>query len=81
MVKQTTTTGQEINSYLNQPSGPSFQELYESFLKLDKETLATLLAAKELANINNPSYPAYPTYPVVPTVSYPWITWCHTITY
>ena len=84
MVKQTTTNGQEINGYLNQPIGPTFNELYEAYLKLSKEELAMLLASKELAQqpLNAPSYPSYPTYPVYPypTVPYPWITWYHTVT-
>ena len=82
MVEQTTTNGQEINGYLNQPSGPTFNELYEAYLKLSKEELAMLLASKELAQQPyTPYIPAYPVYPTYPSPSpYPWITWYNTIT-
>jgi len=78
MVQETTT-----NEELNRVCFPDFNTLYEAYLKMDKETLAMLLAAKEAAAQQPPyspvfpqPYPVYPTYPVYPsTPSYPWITW------
>ena len=77
MVQQTTTNA-DINGYVYQPT-PSFQELYDAFMKMDKETLAMLLATKQIADLSKPSYPTYPTYPVYPPSPYPWITW-YTVT-
>lgn len=77
MVEQTTTNG---NGYVpNTEPLCSFDDYYNLFMKMDKEDLARLLAAKELARQSTypqfPQLPAYPPfYPNNPS-PYPWITW------
>ena len=82
MVEQTTTApkmDENVNyGYGYNYSGLSFDQLYELFMKMDKEDLARLLAAKEIAKTNIPQIPYYPVYPQYPP-QYPWITWYNTI--
>ena len=82
MVEQTTTVpkmDENVNyGYGHNYSGLSFDQLYELFMKMDKDDLARLLAAKEIAKTNIPQIPCYPVYPQYPP-QYPWITWYNTI--
>lgn len=75
MVEQTTT-----DAVINQPiATPDYQTLYEAFMKMDKETLAMLLAAKEMKTTNIPEYPFIPYFPQYPSPQLPWIIWYNTI--
>lgn len=83
MVKQTTTAPdmENVNFNYEYNSGLSFDELYNLFMKMEKEDLARLLAAKEIARTNLPQLPYIPVYPQpvypspYPGSPYPWITW------
>lgn len=76
MVKETKTT-EYIKLNEQYVTRPTFNELYEAYLKLSKEELAMLLAAKEsAAPYQQPYVPAYPVYPSYTAPSpYPWNTW------
>ena len=73
MVKET-TTAPEFN--YNSSYSPSFEELYNLYMKMDKEDLARLLAAKELVGKQQvPQFVPMPYYPPINVPQYPYITW------
>ena len=87
MVKETTTNGigEDFSITIPHPGNDNsnFDTLYEAYMKLSKEDLARILAARDTQQQTNvpqvPYVPAYPTYPTYPTYpSFPWITWCTT---